>query len=63
LDDPADRGRVYEQVLQEGTDDDVRFYIEVDQLLGAWNDLVLPKWVRKRWADWFKSHRGIDLQC
>jgi hypothetical protein len=28
-----DRARVYEQVLREGTDDDVRFYIDVDELL------------------------------
>ncbi|HLL92343.1 MAG TPA: hypothetical protein VK252_05330 [Solirubrobacteraceae bacterium] len=28
LDDPIDRARVYEQVLREGTEDDVRFYID-----------------------------------
>ena len=29
----ADRIRVYEQVLREGTEDDVRFYVEVGELV------------------------------
>lgn len=40
--DLADRrqcARVYEQVLREGTADDVRFYIDVDRLIELW---VLP---------------------
>jgi hypothetical protein len=28
----GDRARVYEQVLREGTEDDVRFYIDADGL-------------------------------
>lgn len=38
----ADRARVYEQVLREGADDDVRTFIDVDELLALWDDLVLP---------------------
>jgi hypothetical protein len=38
----ADRNRVYEQVLREGTEDDVRFYIDVDELVALFDELVLP---------------------
>ena len=63
LADPIDRARVYEQVLQEGTDDDVRYFVDVDELLAMWDDIVLPTWVRKAWARWFKRHRGVDVSC
>jgi hypothetical protein len=36
LDDRADRARVYEQVVREGTEDDVRFYVDADQLFELW---------------------------
>jgi hypothetical protein len=51
LDDRADRARVYEQVLREGTESDVRFYVEAEQLLELWHELVLPPAVRDAWAD------------
>ncbi len=38
----TDRLRVYEQVLREGNDDDVRRFIDVDELLALWDELVLP---------------------
>jgi hypothetical protein len=63
LDQRADRIRVYEQVLREGTDDDVRYYVNVDQLLELWDDLVLPSHVRKAWAKWSRNHRALDLAC
>jgi hypothetical protein len=58
LADRVDRARVYEQVLREGTEDDVRFYIDADQLLEFWDELVLPRDVRRPWADWVRRHRG-----
>lgn len=61
LDDRRDRARVYEQVLREGTAEDVRFYIDVDHLLELWDDLVLPSYVRRAWADWFRRKRHIEL--
>ena len=36
------RNRVYEQVLREGTADDVRHFIDVDLLLDLWDELILP---------------------
>lgn len=59
----ADRIRVYEQVLREGTEDDVRFFVDVDQLRELWDELVLPPSVRRAWASWFKSHRSVELAC
>ena len=58
----ADRALVYEQVLTEGTDADVRTFIVVDDLVELWDDLVLPGYVRTAWADWL-AHRGITVSC
>ena len=63
LSDPQDRARVYEQVLREGTDDDVRTFIDVDDLAEMWAGLVLPPRVRRAWAEWFRRHRNLDLPC
>jgi hypothetical protein len=57
LDSRPDRARVYEQVLREGTDEDVRFYIDEDQLLELWDELVLPTTVRDAWASWIEDRR------
>ena len=59
LGDRADRARVYEQVLREGTEDDVRFYIDPDQLRDLFDELVLPTPVRRAWEGWFRRH-GSD---
>jgi hypothetical protein len=55
LADRNDRARVYEQVLSEGTDDDVRFYIDVDELIDLWPELVLPQHVRSAWCRWLAN--------
>lgn len=57
LDERSDRARVYEQVLREGTVDDVRFYVDADGLLELWDELVLPPSVREAWSDWIESRR------
>lgn len=58
-----ERNRVYEQVLREGTDDDVRRFIDVDVLAREWDSLVLPPRVRRAWVTWFRRHRGVELSC
>lgn len=60
---PAERARVYEQVLREGTLDDVRFYIDISQLRQEWDALVLPRYVRRAWAEWFRRKLEIELPC
>jgi hypothetical protein len=59
----VDRARVYEQVLAEGTDDDVRRFIDVDELVELWDELVLPGHVRRVWAAWLDKHRGVTVPC
>lgn len=57
LNDREDCARVYEQVLREGTEDDVRYYVDADQLRELFDELVLPPPVRRAWADWLRRHR------
>lgn len=55
----ADRLRVYEQVLREGTEDDVRYHVDVEELARVFDELVLPPYVRAAWSEWFRR-RGRD---
>lgn len=61
LGERSQRARVYEQVLREGTADDVRFYIDIDLLLDLWDELVLPHAVSSAWAGWLREHRGVEV--
>ena len=63
LGDRAQRARVYEQVLVEGTAEDVRRFIEVDALIELWDELCLPDHVRRAWAAWLARNRGVQLSC
>ncbi|MHB1516680.1 MAG: hypothetical protein ACYCVN_09940 [Acidimicrobiales bacterium] len=65
LGDRADLLRIYEQVLREGTEDDIRAYIDIDidQLLALYDDLVPPPNVRRAWAEWLRRHSGVELAC
>jgi len=63
LSDRRERARVYEQVLREGNEDDVRWFVRVDDLIDLWDELVLPRHVRQAWADWVERHRGLSLSC
>ncbi|MDE3203296.1 MAG: hypothetical protein KGQ66_03630 [Acidobacteriota bacterium] len=63
LDDPTDVCRVYEQVMREGTPEDIQEYIEADRVVELWDDLVLPSGVRRRWANWLLDHRQIYVKC
>lgn len=63
LGDRADRARLYEVVLAEGTIEDVRRYVRLDQLVELWPELVLPRHVRRAWSDWLAARRGISVAC
>ena len=63
LADRRQRARVYEQVLVEGGEQDVREIIDVDELVALWDELYLPYHVRRAWADWLSERRGIELPC
>jgi hypothetical protein len=63
LTDPADLRRVYEQVLREGTEDDIQEFIDVEQVPELWDDLVLPQGVRRRWAHWLRDNLKVWVTC
>ena len=55
LSDRRDRMRVYEQVLTEGTEDDVRWFIDVSELVRLWDEIVLSPHVRAAWKNWLEA--------
>lgn len=55
--------RVYELVMTEGTDEDVRRFMHIDELAALWPDLYLPAYVRQAWSDFLKRTRNVDLGC
>jgi hypothetical protein len=63
LEDPRQRRLVYEQVLSEGLDDDVRRYVDVEKVIEDWDRLVLPPRVRRAWAEWLRRRRGLEMAC
>ena len=58
LDDECDRRHLYQLVMTEGTEDDVRHYIRLDVLLEIWPTLWLSPHVAEAWQAWF-DRRGI----
>jgi hypothetical protein len=53
---------VYEQVLREGTAADVRHFIDIDELIDLWDDLILPPAVSKAWINWLIRHRNVTVR-
>ncbi len=51
LDDPVDRRRVYEIVLREGGEDDIRQYIDRAVLTAELDHLILVPHVRRLWRE------------
>jgi hypothetical protein len=58
LANPRQLCRVYEQVLREGTADDVRHYVRASTLIEVWDDLFLPAYVRVAWEPWLHGRRS-----
>jgi transcriptional regulator with XRE-family HTH domain len=53
-----DRIRVYEQVLREGSADDIKRFIRVADLEDVWDDVELPTHIRIAWERWFDARRS-----
>lgn len=62
LADRWQRIRIYEQVLREGTAEDVRHFIDVDVLLDLWDELILPPAVSRAWIAWLALHRQVRVR-
>ena len=60
LDNPKSLRACYEQVMTEGLDNDVRFYIDLDVLLDIWDELWLSPHVRDAWTVWLRARSLID---
>lgn len=60
LGDRRDRMLVYRQVLAEGLDDDVRYFIDVAELADLWFDMLLPVYVRDVWGPWLRERGWLD---
>lgn len=61
LSDRRQRVRVYEQVLREGTAADVRYFIDIDDLIDLWDELILPPAVSQAWIEWLARHRNVTV--
>jgi hypothetical protein len=59
LRDRAQRARVYEIVLREGTPEDILAYIDGALLIDLWDELVIPRDVRAAWARLIKDTRMV----
>ena len=59
LDSRRDRMYVYQLVMTEGAEDDVRRYIDLDHLLEMWPDMWLSPHVRERWDRWLRDRELI----
>lgn len=53
LSDPAHRRSVYEQVLREGTAEDIRLLVNREHLLELWHELYLPEYIQAAWSELF----------
>ena len=56
---PKDRLRLYELVLVEGNEEDVRRYLRFSVLQDTWTQLFLPRHVRDEWERAFPHVRRI----
>jgi hypothetical protein len=58
LTDRSQLRQVYEQVLREGTSEEIRGFVRASTLLEIWDELYLPDYVRRAWEPWVVARRG-----
>jgi hypothetical protein len=63
LGERAHRISVYEQLLCEGTDDDIRRYVRIADIVDLWNDLYLPIDVREAWSVQLREQLEMEPAC
>ena len=51
---------VYQQVMTEGLDEDVLWFIDVDEVVTMWDDLHLSPHIRAPWQRWLRAHGLVD---
>lgn len=56
---PGDRRFAYEQILANGTADDVEAFIHPEQLVADWDDLFLTAAVAELWVPWYEEHSEL----
>ena len=54
---------VYEQVLCEGTADDVRRFVRLSDLVDLWDELYLPDYVRQAWNRPLAERPAVGLRA
>jgi hypothetical protein len=57
LSDPAALRVMYEQIIQEGREQDLKAYLNAELLLRVWPELILPVRVRRLWESRFAGLR------
>lgn len=64
LADRSERARVYEIVLREGGEEDIRRYVDGALLVDLWRELVLPRDARAAWNPVVRrALRGADAHA
>ncbi len=63
LTDRSHRISVYKQLLLEGTAADIRRWVDLDELIALWDDLWLPREVKRAWAQRIRETRDLELPC
>jgi len=60
LDDRSHRLDAYQVVMTEGRDEDVLWFIDVDEAVAMWDDLVLSPHIRAPWERWLRAHDLLE---
>ena len=60
LADRRQRCRAYQRVMTEGLAEDVLWFIDVDEVVALWADLVLSPHIRAPWERWLRGQGLLD---
>ena len=60
LADHRQRLDAYAVVMTEGRDEDVLWFIDVDEVVAMWGELHLSPHIRAPWERWLRTHGLLD---